>query len=105
MVRATARFFPALQISEHHDRGCGRIFQSIHENRSYTDLRPVFAAHGHSDAGTEIQRERRRSEVSLESRRSGLCNAGARGSGRQMADHSADHELAGNEVWVAEGRL
>jgi hypothetical protein len=48
MVRAAARFPPALQVSRHHDRGRGRVLQSIHENGSDSDLRSVFAAHGHT---------------------------------------------------------
>ena len=56
VVDAAARFLPALQVPEHHDRGHGRVLQPADGEESDADLRSVSAPHGDAGAGTEVRR-------------------------------------------------
>ena len=55
LVGAAARLLPALQVSEHHDRGRGAVLQPGNRNESDADLRSVPAPRGVAGSGIAVE--------------------------------------------------
>ena len=73
LVGAAPRFLPALQVSEHHDRGRGGVLQPEDRDEPDAGLRSVSAPCRPAGAGTEVRRGRGHGLLPLEGRRAGFA--------------------------------
>src|ERR1700691_1874426 len=103
MVGAAARFLPALQVSEHHDRRRGCVVEPAHGDEPDADLRPVFAACAYPAAGAAVWGGAGDGDVQVGRGGGQLRDAGKGGDAGSLGDHSSDDEVAVDADAVDEG--